>query len=165
MFQRNTLPPCSGYLQDTTSESGMSTFHWNIRKQKRKMKASKISVLLDSTPCPLVISDVWEKSAASIFRVDWRLLTFRRTTKPGQLLEDSRFYLILFVSSFSFLSCGGFCLYSLFICFPFCVSLLSFTSVFLSMTLQPIVGPWSLFHFLVLFVQSVVLLGRGMSPS
>jgi hypothetical protein len=33
------------------------------------------------------------------------------------------------------------------------------------MALQPFVGPWPLFQFLDLFAQSVVLLGRGISPS
>jgi hypothetical protein len=33
------------------------------------------------------------------------------------------------------------------------------------MTLQPFVGPWSLFQCLDLFTQSVGLLGRGISPS
>jgi hypothetical protein len=33
------------------------------------------------------------------------------------------------------------------------------------MTLQPFVGPWPLFQFLYLFIQTVGLLGRGISPS
>jgi hypothetical protein len=38
-------------------------------------------------------------------------------------------------------------------------------SIYLSMSLQPFVGPWTLFQFLDLFTQSVGLLGRGISPS
>jgi hypothetical protein len=38
-------------------------------------------------------------------------------------------------------------------------------TIYLSLVLQPFIGPWPLFQFLELFVQSVGLLGRGMSPS
>jgi hypothetical protein len=39
------------------------------------------------------------------------------------------------------------------------------TSIYLSMALQPFVGPWPLFQFLDLFTQSVGPLGRGICPS
>jgi hypothetical protein len=38
-------------------------------------------------------------------------------------------------------------------------------SIYLSVAVQPFVGPLSLFQFLDLFTQSVGLLGRGISPS
>jgi hypothetical protein len=38
-------------------------------------------------------------------------------------------------------------------------------SIYLSMVLQPFVGPWSVLQFLNLFTHSVVLLGRGINPS
>jgi hypothetical protein len=34
-----------------------------------------------------------------------------------------------------------------------------------SMTLQPLVEPWTIFHFPDLFTQTVGLLGRGINPS
>jgi hypothetical protein len=37
--------------------------------------------------------------------------------------------------------------------------------IYLSMALQPFVGPWPVLQFLDLFTQSVGLLGRGISPS
>jgi hypothetical protein len=40
-----------------------------------------------------------------------------------------------------------------------------YLSICLSMALQPFVGPWPLFLFLDLFMQSVGLLGQGMNPS
>jgi hypothetical protein len=40
-----------------------------------------------------------------------------------------------------------------------------YLSIYLSMALQPFVGPWPLFQFLDLFTQSVRLLGRESSPS
>jgi hypothetical protein len=41
----------------------------------------------------------------------------------------------------------------------------TYLSIYLSMSLQPFVGPWPLFEFLDLFTQSVGHLGRGISPS
>jgi hypothetical protein len=38
-------------------------------------------------------------------------------------------------------------------------------SIYVSLALQPFVGPWPLFKFLDLFTQSVGLLGRGISQS
>jgi hypothetical protein len=38
-------------------------------------------------------------------------------------------------------------------------------NLYLSIALQPSVGPWPHFQFLDLFTQSVGLLGRGISPS
>jgi hypothetical protein len=40
-----------------------------------------------------------------------------------------------------------------------------YTSIYLSVALQPFVRPWPLFQFLDLFTQSVGLLGQGISPS
>jgi hypothetical protein len=37
-------------------------------------------------------------------------------------------------------------------------------SIYLSMALQPFVGPWPLFQFLDLFTQTAGLLGRVISP-